>query len=133
MVRPSSIVCDVCSSGLRTGSGYILRTGDVVSSPRYWEHSFKQVQEMGGAVSGALVIRAVGEMSQKQSPWIICDGCIDLFDADRAPARDRATKYWATGETPTGGAGDQNAALQAAFTAFADFDTGGFPLEWPQG
>ena len=131
MATPNSLVCDVCSHSLRTGSGYILHTGDVVSAPRYWERNFKAIQEMGGTLSVPLVMRTVSEMSEKRSPWIICDGCIDLFDADRSNARRLAMKYWSSGQTPEGGPGDHDAALRAALTAFAKMDTGGFPLEWP--
>jgi hypothetical protein len=102
-----------------------------VSASRYWEHNFKSIKEMGGQVNFPLVMRVVSEMSDKHSPWIICDGCIDLFEADRSAARRLATKYWSSGETPTGGPGDRDAALRAALTAFTTMDTGGFPLEWP--
>lgn len=131
MVTPSALVCDVCSHSVRTGSGYILRTADVVSSSRYWEHNLESLRQMGAKLSMSLVMRAVGEMSEKHSPWIICDDCIDLFDADRSSARRLAMKYWSSGETPKGGPGDPDVALKAALTAFTKMDTGGFPLEWP--
>lgn len=132
MATPSSLVCDVCSHSLRAGSGYILRTGDVVSAPRYWERNFKSIEEMGGKVNVPLVLQSVRSLSEKHSPWIICDGCIDLFDADRSTARRLAMKYWSSGETPEGGPGDHDAALRAALTAFGKLDRGGFPLEWPR-
>lgn len=131
MTSLRSVICDVCSQPLRKGSGYILFTGDVVSSSRYWDQNFKKIREMGGNVNVPMVLGLVSEMSQKYSPWIICDRCVDLFDADRAAARRRATKYWSSGEAPTGAVGDRDAAMAAALTAFTKMEDGGFPLEWP--
>lgn len=131
MTSLSSVICDVCSQPVRKGSGYILFTGDVVSSSRYWEQNFNKIREMGGNINMPMVLRLASEMSQKYSPWIICDRCVDLFDADRAEARRRATKYWSTGQAPSGTVGDQDAAMAAALKAFTKTRDGGFPLEWP--
>jgi hypothetical protein len=123
---------DVCSRGVETGTAYILRTAEIVSAPRYWEQNFKTLQELGQEVTGGTVLQLVNQLSAMSSPWIVCDRCIELFEVDRATARERASTYWSKGKTPAGGAGDPGAARKAALTAFIELDTGSFPLEWPQ-
>jgi len=116
---PEAIVaCDICNKPVPRGEGYILTTQQVVYSPAYWEHTFKQ--RWPGIpmerVEPALPLLAQRQAAQ-QSDWLVCNECIFVFDIDRKQARRYRQEYRATGKAPLipgAGAADMTQAAMAA-------------------
>jgi len=104
-------VCDICSSAVMKGKGYLLTTADVVGSPRYWKKYFDrhqaQFKAMGIEAYEAFLGNAVLRFScakmvaGQQLPWLVCCNCIDMFSINREQASEHAEMWWKTGFTFT--------------------------------
>jgi hypothetical protein len=112
------VVCDICNKPVPRGEGYILTTQQVVYSPAYWEHTFKQrwPDVPMERLEPHLPLLAQ-RLAAQQSDWLVCNECICVFDVDRKQARRYCQEYWATGKAPLvpgGGAADMPQAGMAA-------------------
>jgi hypothetical protein len=95
--------CDVCSKTIGDGEGYLLTTGQVVSTPAYFKHAFSSQEEMtylmGVPLDDSFKTAFARRMAAQTEPWLICDACIGLFAVDKAETRRYATRWYQSGGT----------------------------------
>lgn len=90
----SGMKCDVCSTSVPIGSGYILTTYQVVTQKEYWQFYLRRCAEAAGAKdlspSEAEVIlpMVVPQQCAQETGWLVCDRCISMFkNVDRDVAK----------------------------------------------
>ncbi|MBI3633508.1 MAG: hypothetical protein HY226_04420 [Candidatus Vogelbacteria bacterium] len=86
--------CDVCSTSVPIGSGYILTTYQVVTQKEYWAFYLRRYAEAAGAKNlslseaEALLPILVPQQCAQETGWLVCDRCISMFkNVDRDVAR----------------------------------------------
>ena len=120
------MLCDICSKPAPRGEGYILTPQQVVYSPAYWEHTFRNFEQRWSGtpverIEQNLPLIAL-HMASKQSNWLVCDECISVLDVDRKQARKYCQEFWATGKVPLiPGAGAAD-GIQAATAAYQGWE-----------
>lgn len=102
-------VCDVCSRKVSSPDGYLLTTREVVSTPKYWQHYYQYHKDefvsMGVSsyqdfCRNPLLRASCGEMlANQQTPWLVCENCISMFNVDRERARSYAKQWWQSRRT----------------------------------
>ncbi|HEY4689479.1 MAG TPA: hypothetical protein VIK33_09220 [Anaerolineae bacterium] len=89
------VACDVCGSMIGRLQGYQLTTLQVVRSPRFWRDYYER--HKGEFVAMGIASYDDLRRSPKQAevaqtiagdetPWRVCEQCIELFDVDRERA-----------------------------------------------
>lgn len=97
-------VCDICNRKVPSPDGYLLTTREVVSTPKYWQHYY-QYHRAGFQSIGvssyedfcrhSLLRLSCGDaLAGQQTPWIVCENCIAMFDVDREKTRGYAKQWW---------------------------------------
>jgi len=101
--------CDVCLKSVPKGRAYALTTTQVATTPTFWEYLFthqwayvgKPVEFLGTTIEPSETLAGlVQQVSSSQTPWLVCDTCIRLFNVDRNACKDRAKRF--TAEMPNG-------------------------------
>ncbi len=126
--------CDICLEPVPKGMGYALTTTQVVTEPGYWEYAFNhQWAYMGNwgksqSIAGETIKTAevleqiVDQMSRNNTPWLVCDSCIEIFNVDKDLALAQAKRF--TAEMPDGweqitGSADYEQTLAVAQKAYS--------------
>ena len=96
--------CPITKEQIETGFGYLLTTSDVVASKKYWDMVMTEPETISYSVSHFKNLSSGTQMrnmifekySGIETPWMISDSCINLFEnIDKQTARDNAKKWWA--------------------------------------
>ena len=96
--------CPITKEQIETGFGYLLTTSDVVASKKYWDMVMTEPETMSYSVSHFKNLSSGTQMrnmifekySGIETPWMISDSCINLFEnIDKQTARENAKKWWA--------------------------------------
>ncbi|HPM30453.1 MAG TPA: hypothetical protein PLJ60_08945 [Chryseolinea sp.] len=96
--------CPITKEQIDTGYGYLLTTSDVVASKKYWDMVMTEPETISYSVSHFKNLSSGTQMrnmifekySGIETPWMISDSCINLFEnIDKQTARDNAKKWWA--------------------------------------
>jgi hypothetical protein len=96
--------CPITKESIETGYGYLLTTAQIVSSKKYWDMVMTEPETMSYTVShfknqesGTQMRNLIFEKySSINKAWMVSDSCINLFDVDKAKAREDAKKWWET-------------------------------------
>lgn len=97
--------CDVCNCPLNASDGYLLTTREIVTNSDYWYICFRVSIEIKGHPYSAvksMASRILTRTASNDTPWMLCDTCVDMFPIDRNAARKKARKWSRTGR-PSGG------------------------------
>jgi hypothetical protein len=94
--------CPITREPIESGYGYMLTTTQVVSSKKYWDLVMTEPETISYTVShfknqvdGTHMRSLIFEKySSVEKPWMISDSCINLFEVDKATAREYAKKWW---------------------------------------
>jgi hypothetical protein len=95
--------CPITREQIEKGFGYLLTTAQVVTSRRYWDLIMTEPETLSYSVahfrnetSGTHMRNLIFEKhSSVETPWMISDSCINLFDeVDRTLAREHAQQWW---------------------------------------
>jgi hypothetical protein len=95
--------CPITKEQIEKGFGYMVTTAQVVESRKFWDMIMTEPETMSYTVShfknqesGTQMRSLIFEKhSSVDSPWIISDTCINLFeDVDRKEAREHARRWW---------------------------------------
>ena len=94
--------CPITKEPIENGYGYLLTTAQVVTSKKYWDLVMTEPETISYTVShfknhvdGTHMRSLIFEKySSVEKPWIISDSCINLFEIDKAAAREFAKKWW---------------------------------------
>jgi hypothetical protein len=94
--------CPITKESIETGYGYLLTTAQIVSSKKYWDMVMTEPETMSYTVShfknqesGTQMRNLIFEKySSINKAWMISDSCINLFEVDKAKAREEAKKWW---------------------------------------
>lgn len=96
--------CPITKEQIETGFGYLLTTSDVVASKKYWDMVMTEPETISYSVSHFKNLSSGTQMrsmifekySGIETPWMISDSCINLFEnIDKQSARENAKKWWA--------------------------------------
>jgi hypothetical protein len=96
--------CPITKEQIETGFGYLLTTSDVVASKKYWDMVMTEPETISYSVSHFKNLSSGTQMrnmifekySGIETPWMISDSCINLFEnIDKQTARENAKKWWA--------------------------------------
>ncbi len=96
--------CPITKEQIETGFGYLLTTSDVVASKKYWDMVMTEPETISYSVSHFKNLASGTQMrnmifekySGIETPWMISDSCINLFEnIDKQTARENAKKWWA--------------------------------------
>ena len=96
--------CPITKEQIDTGFGYLLTTSDVVASKKYWDMIMTEPETLSYSVSHFKNLSSGTQMrnmifekySGIETPWMISDSCINLFEnIDKQTARENAKKWWA--------------------------------------
>lgn len=95
--------CDLEGSLLEFGEGYLLTSADIIKSKRFWDNKmvepetvayskahFEKKDEMGTKIRTMIFQK----YSSQDRPWLIGDGQVNLFEVDKAKAREYAQEWW---------------------------------------
>ena len=96
--------CPITKESIEAGYGYMLTTSQVVASKKYWDMVMTEPETMSYTVShfknqesGTQMRSLIFEKhSSVDKPWMVSDSCINLFEVDKANAREYARKWWQT-------------------------------------
>jgi len=96
--------CPITKESIEAGYGYMLTTSQVVASKKYWDMVMTEPETMSYTVShfknqesGTQMRSLIFEKhSSVDKPWMVSDSCINLFEVDKASAREYARKWWDT-------------------------------------
>lgn len=123
--------CPITKESIETGFGYLLTTSQIVSSKKYWDMVMTEPETMSYTVShfknqesGTQMRNLIFEKySSINKVWMISDSCINLFDIDKAKAREEAKKWWESeGNFTPQQAGPAMEKLDASsFQSFKDY------------
>ncbi len=104
-----SCACDICDTKVSRPNGYLLTTREVVSTPNYWQHyyqyhkdefAFMGVNSYRDFCHNTLLRTSCCQaLAGQRTPWIVCDKCISMFNADRKKTRNYAKKWWESSRT----------------------------------
>lgn len=94
--------CPITKEPLEKGFGYLLTTGQVVASKKYWDLIMTEPETMSYTVShfrnqsSGTQMRSMifDKYASVAKPWIVSDSVINYFDVDRTTARENARKWW---------------------------------------
>lgn len=95
--------CQITKEPIEAGFGYLLTTAQIVTSPKYWDLVMTEPETLSYTVShfksqqnGTYMRSLIFEKySSINTPWMISDTCIGLFDdIDKTAAREEAAKWW---------------------------------------
>ncbi|MEJ2344295.1 MAG: hypothetical protein P8090_02615 [Gammaproteobacteria bacterium] len=101
--------CDVCGMTIEKTSGYAYTTTQVATSVGYWKNVFNHPETYGG--DGSFIAMTAIPLISHSTPWILCESCSALIDADAGAAR----QYAARDQEPPGcGPADQRDAMITA-------------------
>lgn len=113
--------CDVCKGPVRSPSGHLLVTDQIVQSPAYWARYFETHRQrlVGMGISNLGMIAAnrgareafVTPILQSATPWLVCPSCVRDLDVDHEETAAYARRWWDTGrayEPPLCGPGHQS-------------------------
>ena len=101
--KKRTATCDVSKEPIENGYGYILSTGQVISSKKFWDNVMTEPETMSYTISHftkkdsmATKIRSMlfEKYSTVEKPWLVSDSFIHLFDIDKSQARQYADKWW---------------------------------------
>jgi len=105
----SSGVCDICAAELTAPNGYMLVTREVIGEPRYWQHYYREHEgefSLLGVRSyeafrnnQSLRAMCTTTLAGQSTPWMVCEGCIGMFNVDRQTTRHYAEEWWQSGGT----------------------------------
>ncbi len=87
--------CDVCTFPINFADGYALTTQQVVPTVAYWEVALKgQLNALLGddPEAAAALCTLVARQASQSTGWLVCEVCADLFQFDRASAKEYACK-----------------------------------------
>jgi len=96
--------CPITKESIENGYGYLLTTAQIVSSKKYWDMIMTEPETMSYTVShfknqesGTHMRNLIFEKySSVNKAWMVSDSCIQLFEVDKAKAREDAKKWWDT-------------------------------------
>src|SRR4026209_180580 len=96
--------CPITKESIEEGFGFMLTTAQVVTSKKYWDMVMTEPETMSYTVShfknqesGTQMRSLIFEKhSSVDKLWMISDSCINLFEVDKANAREYARKWWDT-------------------------------------
>lgn len=95
--------CPITKEQIDKGFGYLLTTAEVVASRKYWDMVMTEPETLSYTIShfrneenGTRMRSLIFEKySSIETPWMISDTCINLFEnVDRPKARERARLWW---------------------------------------
>jgi hypothetical protein len=129
--------CPITKESIESGFGYMLTTSQIVSSKKYWDMVMTEPETMSYTVShfknqesGTQMRNLIFEKySSINTPWMVSDSCINLFDVDKSNARANAKKWWETegsfSPTDAGAALDKlDSTMYQAFKNYAVLEAG---------
>ncbi len=115
--------CPITKEKIDTGFGYLLTTSDVIASKKYWDMVMTEPETMSYSVSHFKNLSSGTQMrnmifekySGIETPWMISDSCINLFEnIDKQTARENAKKWWAAeGKFTPNNSGSAEKTLEA--------------------
>ncbi|MCK6617607.1 MAG: hypothetical protein L6Q51_08170 [Cyclobacteriaceae bacterium] len=99
--------CPITKEPIESGYGYMLTTAQVVASKKYWDLVMTEPETISYTVShfknqvDGTHMRSLifDKYSSVEKPWMISDSCINLFEVDKAIAREHAKQWWASNGT----------------------------------
>ena len=116
--------CDICLSLVQKGKGYVLRTNEIVTEPKYWKVAFNGAGSSAAMMPKDAVRQRIEQQIKQQcfqsTGWLACERCITKFQSvDKNEARKFAEEYWkkeSHGDyaPPNGGSVNPKKALSAA-------------------
>lgn len=86
-------VCDCCGKSLSEPDGFILRTFEILLSARFFKYYFDRIgltttkEDLDSRMQ--LFIQFAGQ----DSPWMICEECISMFDVNLEEVKEFAKKW----------------------------------------
>jgi hypothetical protein len=85
--------CDCCARQIAEPEGYILRTFEILLSAQYWKQYFRlaNLDDIGKHASGR--VDHFKAIAGQDSPWVVCEVCIDLFDIDKNLAKEFMSEW----------------------------------------
>jgi hypothetical protein len=94
--------CPITKEPIERGYGYLLTTAQVVTSRKYWDMVMTEPETMSYTLShfnnqpsGTQMRNLIFEKySSIDTPWMISDSCISLFEVDKSTARQHAREWW---------------------------------------
>ena len=96
--------CDVCGRPVEKYSGFTLSAKQIVSTPHYWRLRYERNEAHWSTLgvssfdqyrsSESIRDAEVQTILRLGGDWLVCDGCIVHFAADREVARHFATAWW---------------------------------------
>ena len=101
----NTVACDTCSKRFAPSEAYLLITEQVVCSPQYWRQYFGMHKEELASLSISTyeqfcaaqpVLQTGPGMAMSDTPWLVCEDCIGLFQVDKAVVRDYARRCFAS-------------------------------------
>ena len=85
--RPAPAVCDVCTTRVEPGVGYLLTTTQVTTADAYWDIALSGPTFRQHDPKGERLADFVSRMAGYSDPWLLCEKCIENFEVDREVAR----------------------------------------------
>lgn len=108
--------CDICSSETDRKSGFILTSTEVTSSLRYWQNQLPKFKHAIASIDDPqakadFIVEKVAQYALDPSGWLVCEPCSQLFEFNRALARESALNGQ---DRPDVGPGDLEMSVSTA-------------------
>jgi hypothetical protein len=89
--------CDCCGRRLPPSAGYLLPMSLVLVSEAYWCHFFRLFASSlddlpDDATREVFLSQRLRSMTRDRTPWLVCDGCTEMFVADWTAAREHVVR-----------------------------------------
>ncbi len=99
--------CDICDYKIEEPEGYLLTTKAIVTNEGYWKKVLPGLIEKvryykGKEFSPIYFQMIIADLASNDTPWIICEKCSSMFSIDLNQAREKACKWWLTGQPGSG-------------------------------
>jgi hypothetical protein len=94
--------CAITKEPIERGYGYLLTTGQIVASKKYWDMIMTEPETMSYTLShfknqpsGTQMRNMIfDKYATVGKAWLVSDSIINYFDVDKAAARVEAKKWW---------------------------------------
>lgn len=88
--------CDSCGLRLARSAGHLLATPQVLTSEAYWCHLIRitapNLDGLSRRAQEDVFAQLLRGREHDRTPWLICDGCTELFLADWPSAREHVLR-----------------------------------------
>jgi len=75
-------VCDCCGKSMREPEGYVLRTFEILLSAEFFKYYFERSGLTNSKEDLDLRQQHFIHLAEQNSPWVICEECIIMFDVN---------------------------------------------------